>query len=208
MAYQYPDTVIQVFCKAPIAGQVKTRLTPDLTFEQAAQIHKQLTKRILKLVHSSHLCPLQLWCSPSVSHSFFIEMADTFSLSLQLQSTGNLGHRMFNALLSGKEQFKHVILIGCDCVSLTIADFNQAISALSTKYDCVLAPAEDGGYCLIACNQAIPELFNGINWGSDTVLHNTRKKTESLSLNCLELAMQWDVDNYNDYLRYLHLEKN
>ena len=31
MRYLYPDSVIQVFCKAPIAGTVKTRLMTVLT---------------------------------------------------------------------------------------------------------------------------------------------------------------------------------
>ncbi len=203
MTLQYPNAVIQVFCKAPIAGQVKTRLTPDLTPEQAAHVHKELSQRTLEQLTSYQLCPIQLWCSPTLLHPFFIEMAENFSLPLQLQSSGDLGQRMYNALNAGLCHFDHVILMGCDCPSLIKSDFIRAINALSMNYNCVLAPAEDGGYCLIGSNKAEPELFNGISWGSSTVLDKTRKKIESLSLKCLELEMQWDVDNYSDYLRYI-----
>ncbi len=204
MTFLYPDAVIQVFCKAPVAGQVKTRLTPDLTPEHAAQVHKQLTLSTLTQLVSYKLCPIQLWCTPSLSHPFFIEMAETFSLTLQLQSPGDLGQRMFNALNTGLGQFGHAIIMGCDCPSLKIKDLTQAINALSTKYEYVIAPAEDGGYCLIGTNKPCPELFEDISWGNSTVLNETRKKIKASSLKCLELETQWDVDNYNDYLRYIN----
>lgn len=71
MLYQYPDSVIQVFCKAPIAGQVKTRLMPVLSAEQAMQVHIELSERTLKLLHDAALCHVQLWCSPTIEFHFF-----------------------------------------------------------------------------------------------------------------------------------------
>ena len=73
MIYNYPDTAILVFCKAPIAGQVKTRLMPELTAEQAKNVHKELTQGLLSLLFNAHLCPIQLWCSPDMKHPFFAD---------------------------------------------------------------------------------------------------------------------------------------
>ncbi len=203
MSFLYPNVLIQVLCKAPIPGQVKTRLMPDLSAEQAARIHQQLTRRTLELVTSSNLCPVQLWCSPDTTHSFFKQMKDDYALALLPQSPGDLGQRMYTALSSGSKTSDHMILLGCDCPSLNKEDLAYAIKALITIYDTVLAPAEDGGYCLIGMNTPQAELFNHIVWGSNEVLNKTREKILKLKLNCLELDTQWDVDNYADYLKYL-----
>lgn len=203
MTYQYPNAVIQIFCKAPVAGSVKTRLLPQLTARQAVEVHKQLTLRTLELVCSAHLCPVQLWCSPSVDHPYFIKAACDYALTLLTQPSGDLGLRMAAALNSGIEQFGCALLIGCDCPSLTGDDLASALSALSGNYDAVLAPTEDGGYSLIGLNRLEPELFNGIAWGTSEVSAKTRLKLNTLKLRCHELPMQWDVDTYTDYLRFL-----
>ena len=36
--------------------------------------------------------------------------------------------------------------------------------------DVVLGPAEDGGYVLIGCSRAVPEIFREIEWGTNRVL--------------------------------------
>jgi len=203
MTYKHPNAVIQIFCKAPVAGSVKTRLMPQLTGRQAAEAHQQLTQRTLELVCSAHLCPVQLWCAPSVDHPYFIKAACDYALTLLPQPSGDLGRRMAVALHTGIEQFGCALLIGCDCPSLTRDDLASALTALSGNYDAVLAPAEDGGYSLIGLKRPQPELFKDIKWGSSEVLAKTRLKLDALKLLCHELKMQWDVDTYPDYLRFL-----
>ena len=101
MSYPYPNAVIQVFCKAPLAGTVKTRLMPQLSAEQAADVHRRLALRTLELVCSAPLCPVQLWCAPAVDHPFFTEAAENYALTLLTQSNGDLGQRMDAALSAG-----------------------------------------------------------------------------------------------------------
>lgn len=208
MTYQYPNAVIQVFCKAPVAGSVKTRLMPQLTAEQASEVHQQLTWRTLGLVNSANLCPVQLWCTPSTGHPFFAKAAEAYPLALLTQPSGDLGQRMDAALAVGIKQFGHTLLIGCDCPSLTRDDLAAALVALTGNHDVVLAPAEDGGYSLIGLKQSRPELFTEINWGSSEVLAKTRLKINALELLCHELKIQWDVDTYADYLRFLEAVGN
>jgi rSAM/selenodomain-associated transferase 1 len=205
MKYQFPDATIQVFCKAPVAGKVKTRLMPELTADQAAKVHRQLTYQTLELVTSSKLCPVQLWCTPDIDHPFFVEMAATFPLTLHLQLPGDLGERMHHALQSNNGENRQTLLMGCDCVSLTKNDLSQALNALIANNDIVLAPAEDGGYCLIGVSNVRikKEVFEDITWGTSIVLEQTRHKINTLGLRCLELNTQWDVDFYTDYLRFI-----
>lgn len=205
MKYLYPNATIQIFCKAPIAGKAKTRLMPELTADQAAKVHQQLTYQTLKWLTASQLCPIQLWCTPCLDHPFFIEMVTTFSLSLHLQSSGDLGERMYHALhLAGKEN-QQTLLMGCDCVSLSKKELTHAIEALITDVDIVLAPAEDGGYCLVGVNDAEKKVFDDISWGTDQVMRQTREQINQLKLKCLELNTQWDVDFYADYLRFIKI---
>lgn len=200
--YRYPDAIILVFCKAPEPGQVKTRLSPPLTPVEAAQLHSELTERTLKTATTGDLCPVELWCVPVLEHPYFIGLEQTYPLQCKLQQGGNLGERMHHAFCDALSRYKHAILIGCDCPSLTPDNLEQGINYLAKGIECVLAPAEDGGYVLIGLNHPQAELFENMPWGSPEVFALTNAKMEKLSLKTQLLKPQWDVDNFNDYQRY------
>ncbi len=207
MCYQHSDSVIQVFCKAPIAGQVKTRLMTVLSAEHAMQVHIELTERMLKLLQDAKLCTIQLWCSPSVEFDFFRQLAAKYHLTLHQQSDCGLGGRMSAALNAGLQDFKQVLLIGCDCPTLMAEDFNQAISALKQGADVVLAPTEDGGYSLIGVNKPQAAVLNDrdMPWGTSEVLTITRERLKQQQLNGHEIRQQWDIDTPEDLARYYNL---
>jgi len=204
MNYLYPDTIVQVFCKAPVAGTVKTRLMTHLTAQQAAELHIELTLRLLKLLFDAQICPIQLWCSPDIEHPFFQAVAKEYNLSLQLQKGEGLGVRMHNALSLGLETYKNALLIGCDCASLTIQDFYDAIEALNQKTSLVLAPTEDGGYILIGVNQPHKEILEdeAMPWGTAEVLNITRQRIQQQGVSHYEIKQQWDIDEIEDLERY------
>ena len=203
MTYKYPDAVLMIFCKAPIAGQVKTRLIPELTAEQAMQVHIELTQRTLRLADLSNLCPVQLWCTPSTDHPFFsAAAAQADHVILQQQQGRDLGARMSNAFCLALVRYSRALIIGCDCPSLTIQDMEAAIIALNQENCCVLAPAEDGGYALIGLNQRHPELFDNMPWGTGLVYEHTRIRLKQYNLQYHELRQQWDLDTPEDLLRY------
>ena len=85
---------------------------------------------------------------------------------MQLQQGADLGERMHHAFVQTLAQYNSAVIVGCDCPSLTSADLEQALSALKQGNDCVIAPAEDGGYVLIGLNQAQPLLFEIMPWGT------------------------------------------
>ncbi|MCX7067917.1 MAG: TIGR04282 family arsenosugar biosynthesis glycosyltransferase [Methylococcales bacterium] len=205
MRYQYPDTVIQVFCKAPQTGQVKTRLiTESISAEQAMQVHIELTERVLTLLHDTALCPVQLWCSPNTEFDFFQQLAAKYHLTLHQQSDCGLGGRLFDALNAGLQNFKQVLLIGCDCPSLITDDFKQAIIALKHGADVVLAPTEDGGYSLIGVKQPQTAVLSDVDmpWGTSQVLAITRERLKQQNLKGHEIRQQWDIDTPEDLARY------
>jgi rSAM/selenodomain-associated transferase 1 len=203
MGYLYPDAVLLIFCKAPIAGQVKTRLIPVLTAEQAMQLHCELSLSTLQKATQQPLCPVQLWCTPSIDHDFFIQAEHDYPLTRYLQQGDDLGERMNHALNTALKNYKRAVLIGCDCPSFTNHDLALAISVLHDNTTAVFAPAEDGGYVLIGLNQPQPELFVAMPWGSELVMSETRARCQQLGLVYHELATQWDVDTPADWRRLL-----
>jgi uncharacterized protein len=199
---KYSDAVIMVFCKAPIPGQVKTRLIPYLTGEEAAQLHCELTEKTLRMATQNRLCEVCVWCSPTIDHPFFTMLAQTYSVDSHLQQGADLGERMHQAFGQVLTRFSSAIIIGCDCPSLTSDDLEQALSQLTQGKPCVLAPAEDGGYVLIGLNQPQAALFDNMPWGTDKVLELTRVRLQSLKLDYHELDTQWDLDTVADLKRY------
>lgn len=202
MIYQYPDAVLMIFCKAPVAGQVKTRLTTVLTAEQARQVHIELTERMLQLATQNNLCPVQLWCTPSTDHPFFVASMQTYHITLKQQQGFDLGERMNHAFCSALNTYSNALIVGCDCPSLTQQELEEALIALNQRKCCVLAPAEDSGYVLIGLNQPHPELFHHIPWGTKLVLELTRARIKQYNLRYQELKQQWDIDTPEDLERY------
>jgi uncharacterized protein len=205
---KYPDAVIMVFCKAPIPGQVKTRLIPPLTLEETARLHCELTEKTLQTATEDRLCDVGVWCSPAIDHPFFRDLSDSYSVELHLQQGADLGARMHHAFCQALAHFDNAIIIGCDCPSLTSADLELAISQLKQGKHCVLAPAEDGGYVLIGLKQPQPALFENMPWGTERVLELTRARLQSLNIGYKELDTQWDLDTIDDLKRYRQLSGN
>lgn len=204
--YLYPNATIIVFCKAPLPGQVKTRLLPTINAECATDIHIKLTHQTLNLVTSTNLCSVQLWCGSNIKHAFFATCVRKYDVSLHLQQGVDLGMRMQHAFANSLSKFKSALIIGCDCPSLTPSHLTSALTELNNTIDVVLAPTQDGGYALIGLNQNQPTLFARINWGGGEVLANTKNKIKKLKLAYYQLPEQWDVDTPKDLARYLLLE--
>lgn len=205
MAYQFPDSVLLIFCKAPIPGQVKTRLQPALSAEQAAQAHRQLTYLTLGRAFQQSLCPVELHCAPDTSHAFFQDCACRYPVTLRTQHGSDLGERMQQTFEDALGRHRHALLMGCDCPSLSGDDLRWALTALNQGHDAVIAPADDGGYVMIGLNQVQPGLFGDMSWGHDQVMSATRRRAKDIGLNLGELDSQWDVDTYQDWQRYLLL---
>ncbi|MGH8740970.1 MAG: TIGR04282 family arsenosugar biosynthesis glycosyltransferase, partial [Burkholderiales bacterium] len=93
------------------------------------------------------------------------------------------------------------ILIGADCPALQPRDLRRADRLLRGACDAVLAPAEDGGYALIALKRISPRLFEGIAWGGPEVFRQTVQRLEGLGLRWRALRTVWDVDRPEDLAR-------
>jgi len=205
---KHPDTVLLVFAKAPIAGEVNTRLIPDLGVDIATDLQVELIHSRLNSFMQSELCDLQLWCSPDCDHVFFESCKKQYDISLHQQIGGDLGERMSHAIKASLENYKYVVLIGTDAPSLDNLLIEQAIVSLQGGSSTVIVPAEDGGYVLIGMSKHYKEIFLSVPWGTDRVLKKTRGNIIALGLKVNELPECWDIDRVEDYERYLKLKKS
>lgn len=198
---KYPDCAILVFAKAPVAGQVKTRLVPYITAGQAASLHEELTRDRLHICTSADLCDVQLWCSPDTDHPFFSDCSRRYGVRLHTQTGNDLGERMAAALEAMLGQYKKIIITGTDAPALDISTIDEAVNRLEHS-DIVLVPAEDGGYVLLAASKHHQGLLTDVPWGTENVLASTLRNIERLGLNYSLLGECWDVDRPEDLERY------
>ena len=178
--------MIIVFARAPVPGDAKTRLIPRLGAWRAARLHTRLIRQALCTSRAANCGPVELHLTRR--HSLF--------KGAELQRGRDLGERMHHALSKARGP---VILIGSDCPALTTADLRRAMRWLRGGCEVVLAPAEDGGYALIAFRRFRPELFKDINWGGPRVYADTVRKLSGVRWRALRTV--WDVDRPEDLER-------
>ncbi len=192
---------ILVFARAPILGEVKTRLLASIDAQTVATLHEKLVLHSLNTAVESKVGPVELWCTPMVEHPFFIQCANRFRIELYPQTEGDLGKRMAHAFKETLKRSDMALLMGTDCPSLTREDLKEAKKALKEGASAVISPAKDGGYVLIGLRQYAFTLFEGISWGTSAVLEETRQRLRRLRWNWHELSEKWDVDRPEDVER-------
>lgn len=197
-AWHFPQARILVFCRAPEAGQVKTRLAADIGAAAAAACHHALALHTLATVHAAGLAPVWLCGAPHTRHPFFARCAARWPLSLHDQQGGDLGARMHTALQAALAEAEFALVIGTDCPLLTADYLRRALSLLRAGRPAVLGPAADGGYVMLGLRRSDGSLFSDIPWGSDAVLAITRRRLPPAAA---ELPMRWDVDYLRDLER-------
>jgi rSAM/selenodomain-associated transferase 1 len=198
-----PHAALVIFAKAPIPGQVKTRLCPPLTPDEAATLHGTFVIDTLERTRTAATrfgLPLDryLACSPSSTLAFFKIMEERHAVRLLDQEGEDLGARMHHVCdtLFG-HGYRRVVIVGSDVPTLPLDRYQQALELLD-RFDVALGPAFDGGYYLIGLRTAAPELFHDIPWSTDRVLPLTKAKAAALGLTIGELLQWRDVDTLDD----------
>lgn len=93
--------------------------------------------------------------------------------------------------------WERVAVIGADCPELTVGYVREAFDALGED-DAAIGPAADGGYTLLALKEARPELFAGMDWGSERVFAQTCSAAAAAGLRLAVLSELRDVDRPED----------
>jgi len=199
-----------IFTRYPEPGKTKTRMIPELGVEGAADLQRQMTDHLVSklktLIEQRSLAVeirfeggseklMREWLGPSFSYRH--------------QGRGDIGRRMQRALGDGfQDDSTSIVIIGSDIPDISSEIIDQAFEELQ-KSNLVLGPAGDGGYYLIGIqkadqDQAYPELFEAINWGTNQVLSQTIAAANQLGIGYALLDTLKDVDRPEDLKIWNH----
>ncbi len=192
-----------IFVKYPEPGQVKTRLTPAISAEEASTFHRALAADIIAAHSDTTDFDTIIFFSPPDRKKDFVNWLGS-GTRLEAQEGADLGEREQDAFtrVLGGESFgcDRAVLIGTDCPALDNEKIERAF-ALLDGHDIVLGPAADGGYYLLGLSTPGPELFSGIGWGTSEVLEKTIEAAKKAQLDVAMLDELYDVDTFDDLRR-------
>ena len=189
------DRELLVFCRAPVPGATKTRLTPPLESGQAAALSAAMLLDTIETVDSmgitARLAVAREGDLPAVA-------ALVPHRQVEVQSGGDLGERLGEAAKRSLRRSEAVVIVGSDCPMLSAEHVRGALDALAEGADAAVCPSADGGYGLIALARPCPQLFSGIPWSTDGVLAATRQAADAAGLRLAEVDPLDDVDRPED----------
>jgi len=187
-----------IFVRNPLLGKVKTRLAATVGNQRALEIYQKLLEYTADITRT-------LPVDKVVFYSDFVASKDIWEDTVyrkQLQSQGDLGQKIKSAFDFGfKSGYRRICIIGSDCIELTAEIIMEGFEQLST-YDALLGPSRDGGYYLLGLNQMQGSVFEGKNWGTDSVASDTVADFKLLGLSYGLLRPLNDVDVEEDLGSY------
>jgi len=193
--------ILALFAKAPVPGQVKTRLATEISLESAAALYEAMLLDILDQHAAERDCARALWFAPAEARDWFERVAPA-GYRLLAQSGAGLAERMAAVFrFHGDEGFDRIVLRGTDSPTLPLERIDEAFAALE-RAELALCPDRDGGYNLIGLRAACDGLF-ALELSHAGVLSQTLARARALGLRSELLPAHHDVDTHADWLRLI-----
>jgi glycosyltransferase A (GT-A) superfamily protein (DUF2064 family) len=181
-------TAVIVVAKAPVAGRVKTRLTPPLTPDEACAV---ATAALADTLDAAAACGADRkvlaldgrpgpWLPPG--------------FEVVAQGAGGLDERLARVWtrVGGP-----AVQVGMDTPQVTGGELDHALAALD-RSDAALGLAEDGGWWAIALRAAHPRAFLGVPMSSAGTGAAQLLRLASLRLTVTALPTRRDIDDVDD----------
>ena len=190
---------IALFAKAAIPGKVKTRLTPYLTAEEAAEFHVSCVKDVWRTAVSVVRDGVRLYTDEPFEP--WIDLAG--SERLRFQEGKDLGQRMLRAFEElEQEGFKRMLIIGSDSPQVPEGHLREGLDLLMSEKDAVLGMSADGGYYAVGCRKPRRMMFHEVEWSRETTYAQTRSAFEFAGLRLKSgMYAHYDVDTPADLER-------
>jgi rSAM/selenodomain-associated transferase 1 len=190
---------VAIMAKASVAGTVKTRLVPPLTYEEAAELNTCCLRDIAaNIVAAAAWVPIQGFAAyhPPGSERFFGDLLpDDFRLLPPKQPT--IGRSLFHAAQDlFAAGYPSVCLVNADSPTLPTEVLVEGVRRLHEPGDrIVLGPAADGGYYLIGLKRFHRRLFEEIDWSTERVYRQTLVHAGEIGVPVASLPQWYDVDD-------------
>ena len=198
-----------MMAKAPSVGAVKTRLTPLLSAEEAANLSRCFIADMAASIGGlsdglGHVGIVAF--TPAGSEAAFADLLPGH-FHLLAQRGADLGERLLHVAEDlFAVGFGAVCLINSDSPTLPPSILRDAAAHLRPAGDrLVLGGATDGGYYLIGLKNARAYLFHRIDWSTPRVFAQTMERSGEIGLDVVHLPQWYDVDD-GDSLRQLYQE--
>lgn len=189
---------VAIICKAPMAGQSKTRLSPPLRPEECAAISgcfiRDLADTIQSLAAEGDVAPCAVYTPFGSESKLRRLLPDGFHLTLQ--GEGDLGARLLKGTADLLEAgFGGAVLVNSDSPTLPKAILRAAVDAVRQGDNVVLSPAFDGGYTLIGLSRPYARLFEDMPWSTPEVYRMTLQRARDIELPVVNVPGWYDVDD-------------
>jgi rSAM/selenodomain-associated transferase 1 len=185
-------TVI-VLAKAPVPGDVKTRLCPPCDPEQAARLAESALVDTLRTVAATR-CRRRVLVRDGAPGAWLLD-----GFEVVPQRGDGLDERLANAFTDADDVGPGGLLIGMDTPQLTPARLTASLHALAEpRTDAVLGPAVDGGWWGIGLRTPDPAVFLGVPMSTSYTGAAQRTRMRQLGLRTRALPPLRDVDHFDD----------
>jgi uncharacterized protein len=189
-----------IMIKTPRAGFSKTRLSPPLSKEEAANISRCFLKDTTAAIDAlSQMDPFVAGIAiytPVGSEAGFAELLPP-SFKIIAQREGGLGARLLGAIEDlFSIGFSAVCLIDSDSPTLPFHYLRNLSTLLKEPKDrMVIGPSLDGGYYALGLRRAHPRIFEDVSWSTDRVYAQTVERSKEINLPTITLPAWYDVDD-------------
>ena len=187
-------------------GQVKTRLSPPLSQEEAASLYAAFLGDALEAYAAGDAFGL----GESVAVRLYLAGAESprstaglapGSITTHRQKGDGLGPRMLRAFAETfAAGFERIVVIGTDHPTLPPAFVGEAFRALSEPFTVALGPSADGGYYLLGLNELYSRLFE-MEYSHGGVFEDTLERSVEEGARPVVLPEWYDVDDMESLRR-------
>ena len=188
---------LYLFAKAPVPGQVKTRMAPSLSPQRSAALASLMLTHSLSTISTVWPGRVVLTVSPDSSHPVFQHLNCIHSIEFSVQIDSDLGGRMAHVLAQGVQDSGAAVVMGCDVPYFDGSLLVRAHDMLEQGLD-VVGPAEDGGFYLLGLHHFDTAIFRDIQWGTSSVLQDVNSRAEQVGMTLSRIATLRDIDNWSD----------
>ncbi len=200
-----PAHAIVVMAKAPVAGNVKSRLVPPLDPAEAAELNRCFLRDLSATIaratadftaRTGARADRFVAYTPRGADAAFHGVTPV-SFRMIPQRGEGLTARLIGVcedlFAAG---YGSVTLMNSDSPTLPARMIIGALEALARDGDRItLGGADDGGYCLIGLKRTHRRIFEGISWSTAVVYAQTLARATELALEVVALERWYDVDD-------------
>ncbi len=197
MGWRVEGIAVGIFCKTPIPGGSKTRLSPPLRPEECAALSacfiRDLATTIGELTGDAGVTGYAVYTPAGTERALRTLLPDDFRLLLQRD--GDFGTRIATAMRELLNSYAGAILVNSDSPTLPASILRAAVEATRRGGSAVLSPALDGGYTLIGLSHMDERLFTDIPWSTSRVHERTVERAAEIGLPVVNVPGWYDVDD-------------